>query len=99
MSARITVIPCQKLANLQSRGCRTLKEGISTDIIKALELNFIEHSADDNPVSQQDIRFMSKGRYKAKRKMDTFNSHFVSSQTNLVSQITNNVTRRRVIES
>lgn len=74
--------------------CRTLKEVISTDIIKALELDFIEHSADDNPVSQEDILFMSKGRYKAKRKMGTFNSHFVSSQINLVSQITNNVTRR-----
>lgn len=39
---------------------RTLvKEVISVDIIKALELYFTDHSTDDNPVSQEDILFLS----------------------------------------
>ncbi|KAI2662001.1 Isoleucine--tRNA ligase [Labeo rohita] len=43
--------------------CRTLvNEVISADIIKAFELDCTDHSADDNPVSQEDILFLSKLR-------------------------------------
>lgn len=41
--------------------CRTqVKEVTPLDVIKALEADFAEHATDDNPVSQEDILFMSK---------------------------------------
>ncbi|KAL4008603.1 hypothetical protein ACER0C_002455 [Sarotherodon galilaeus] len=41
--------------------CRTqLKEVGPVDVIKALGSDFSEHATDDNPVSQEDILFMSK---------------------------------------
>lgn len=41
--------------------CRTqVKEVTPLDVIKALEADFAEHTTDDNPVSQEDILFMSK---------------------------------------
>ncbi|XP_028323938.1 uncharacterized protein LOC114476536 [Gouania willdenowi] len=41
--------------------CRTqVKEVSPIDVIKALESDFSEHATDDNPISQEDILFMSK---------------------------------------
>lgn len=58
-----TVKPSFELKKEVHFVCRTLvKEVISTDIIRALELDFTDHSADDNPVSQEDILFLSKVR-------------------------------------
>ncbi|XP_036000721.1 uncharacterized protein LOC118565143 [Fundulus heteroclitus] len=51
--------------------CRTqVKEASPTDVIKALESDFSEHATDDNPVSQEDILFMSKVTKGIKQKND-----------------------------
>ncbi|XP_036007140.1 uncharacterized protein LOC110368025 [Fundulus heteroclitus] len=51
--------------------CRTeVKEASPTDVIKALESDFSEHAIDDNPVSQEDILFMSKMTKGIKQKND-----------------------------
>ncbi|XP_032411399.1 uncharacterized protein LOC116714770 isoform X2 [Xiphophorus hellerii] len=51
--------------------CRTqIKEVSPTDVIKALESDFSEHATDDNPVSQEDILFMSKVTKGIKQKKD-----------------------------
>ncbi len=51
-----TVKPSFELKNEVHFVCRTLvKEVVSTDIIRALELDFTDHSTDDNPVSQEDM--------------------------------------------
>ncbi len=47
-----------------------VKEVVSTDIIRALELDFTDHSTDDNPVSQEDILFLSKVREGKRQKED-----------------------------
>ncbi len=58
-----TVKPSFELKNEVHFVCRTLvKEVVSTDIIWALELDFTDHSTDDNPVSQEYILFLSKVR-------------------------------------
>ncbi len=66
-----TVKPSFELKNEVHFVCRTLvKEVVSTDIIRALELDFTDHSADDNPVSQEDILFFSKVTEGIKQKED-----------------------------
>ncbi|XP_024119462.2 uncharacterized protein LOC112140681 [Oryzias melastigma] len=51
--------------------CRTqVKEVSPLDVIKALEADFTEHTTDDNPVSQEDILFMSKVKKGIRQKED-----------------------------
>ncbi len=53
--------PCPELKREVHFVCRTqVKEINPTDIIKALESDFTEHTADDNQVSQEDLLFLSK---------------------------------------
>ncbi len=66
-----TVKPSFELKNEVHFVCRThVKEVVSTDIIRALELDFTDHSTDDNPVSQEDILFLSKVREGIRQKED-----------------------------
>ncbi|KAJ8375844.1 hypothetical protein SKAU_G00064240 [Synaphobranchus kaupii] len=51
--------------------CKTqVKEINPTDIIKALEFDFTDHTADDNPVSQEDLLFLSKMKEGIRQKED-----------------------------
>ncbi|KAK7891878.1 hypothetical protein WMY93_023841 [Mugilogobius chulae] len=51
--------------------CRSqVKEVTPLDVIKALETDFAEHATDDNPVSQEDILFMSKVNKGIRQKED-----------------------------
>ncbi|KAL6481772.1 hypothetical protein MHYP_G00098520 [Metynnis hypsauchen] len=51
--------------------CKThVKEIIPTDIIKALESDFIDHTSDNNPVSQEDLLFLSKVKEGIRHKED-----------------------------
>ena len=53
--------------------CRTqVKEVSPIDVIKALESDFSEHVTDDNPVSQEDIMFMSKVTKGIRQKEDGY---------------------------
>lgn len=69
--------------------CRTqVKETNPPDIIKTLELDFTDHSADDNPVSQEDL-FLSKVKAGIRQKMVTVNSCLLSKLTNLIFKTIN----------
>ncbi|XP_076869830.1 uncharacterized protein LOC143521148 [Brachyhypopomus gauderio] len=51
--------------------CKThIKEIIPTDIIKALESDFTDHTTDNNPVSQEDLLFLCKVREGIRQKED-----------------------------
>nr|XP_021322660.1 uncharacterized protein LOC108179640 [Danio rerio] len=66
-----TVKPSVELKQEVHFVCRNVvKEVLPTDIIKALELDLTDHSADDNPVSQEDILFLSKVKEGVKHKED-----------------------------
>lgn len=51
--------------------CKTqVKEINPTDIIKVLESDFADHTADDNPVSQEDLLFLFKVKESIRQKED-----------------------------
>ena len=51
--------------------CKTqVKEINSADIIKALESDFMDHTAEDNPISQEDLLFLSKVKEGIRQKED-----------------------------
>lgn len=48
----------------------TSQEMNPTDIIKALECDFIDQTVDDNPISQEDLLFLSKVKSGIRQKED-----------------------------
>ncbi|KAL4009472.1 hypothetical protein ACER0C_003324 [Sarotherodon galilaeus] len=66
-----TVHPSVQLKKEVHFACRTqVKEINPLDIIKTLESDFTDHSADDNPVSQEDLLFLSKVKAGIRQKED-----------------------------